>query len=224
MAKILLIDDDIELTVVIAGWLASENHLVEVVHDGREALDRLRACQYDVILLDWTLPEMEGIEILKTYRNEGGVTPVIMLTGRRAVNEKTIGLDTGADDYLTKPFHMDELAARIRASLRRATKATANVLKCGDLELDPVKHTVTKAGANVQLLPREFALLEFLMRHPGDVFSSEALLQRVWHSDSEATAEAIRTCIKRVRQKLDNDNEESLIETIARIGYRLRVR
>jgi DNA-binding response OmpR family regulator len=224
MAKILLVDDDIELTVVIAGWLASENHLVEVVHDGSEALDRLRACQYDVILLDWTLPEMEGIEVLKTYRDEGGSTPVIMLTGKRAVVEKTEGLDTGADDYLTKPFHMDELAARIRSILRRATKATTNILKCGDLELDPVKHTVKKAGESIQLLPREFALLEFFMRHPGDVFSSEALLQRVWHSDSEATAEAIRTCIKRVRQKLDKDDEESLIETIARIGYRLRVR
>ncbi|HEY9792337.1 MAG TPA: response regulator transcription factor [Candidatus Obscuribacterales bacterium] len=224
MAKILLIDDDIELTAVIAGWLASENHLVETVHEGREGLDRLRACQYDVILLDWTLPEMEGIEVLKNYRDEGGSTPVIMLTGKRAVVEKTAGLDTGADDYLTKPFHMDELAARIRSVLRRATKATGNVLKCGDLELDPAKHTVKKAGESIQLLPREFALLEFFMRHPGDVFSSEALLQRVWHSESEATAEAIRTCIKRVRQKLDKDNEESLIETIARIGYRLRVR
>jgi len=224
MAKILLIEDDIEITIVIRGWLQSQSHTVEVVHDGREGMDRLRTCQYDVVLLDWELPNQTGLDILSTFRGEGGTTPVIMMTGKRSIDEKEAGLDTGADDYLTKPFHMKELSARIRSVLRRSsqTGAASNVLKVGDLVLDPAKHKLRKNGVEIQLLPKEFALLEFLMRHPDDVFSGEVLLQRVWHSESEATVEAIRTCIKRLRQKIDQDNEDSMIETLARIGYRLR--
>lgn len=223
MAKILLIEDDREITVVIRGWLQSQSHTVEVVHDGREGMDRLRTCQYDVILLDWELPNQSGIDILNTFRNEGGSTPVLMMTGKRSIDEKEAGLDGGADDYLTKPFHMKELSARIRSLLRRATpQVQSNVLKVGALQLDPAKHKVRKNGVEIVLLPKEFALLEFLMRHPDDVFSGEVLLQRVWHSESEATVEAIRTCIKRLRQKIDGDSEDSIIETLSRIGYRLR--
>jgi two-component system OmpR family response regulator len=223
MAKILLIEDDREITIVIRGWLQSQSHTVEVVHDGREGMDRLRTCQYDVILLDWELPNQSGIDILNTYRNEGGTTPILMMTGKRSVDEKEAGLDGGADDYLTKPFHMKELSARIRSLLRRASPhVQSNVLTVGDLVLDPAKHKLRKNGVEIVLLPKEFALLEFLMRHPDDVFSGEVLLQRVWHSESEATVEAIRTCIKRLRQKIDGDSEGSIIETLSRIGYRLR--
>jgi two-component system, OmpR family, response regulator len=223
VAKILLIEDDVDLTIVIQGWLASQSHIVEVVHNGTDGMYSLRVCEYDVIILDWELPAMSGIEILKQYRNEGGKTPVIMLTGKRSIDDKESGLDHGADDYLTKPFHMKELAARVRSVLRRGTNVQTNVLQVGDVTLDTNQHRVTRNGVNVQLLPREFALLEFLMRHPGEVFSSDALLQRVWHSESEATVEAIRTCVKRLRQKLDENEEGSLIETIARVGYRLKV-
>lgn len=222
MAKILVVDDDRDLSVMIKTWLGSESHTVEVVHDGNEGMDRLRVSDYDVIVLDWNLPGMSGVEILKNFRNEQGKTPVILLTGNRAIEEKETGLDTGADDYLTKPFNIKELSARIRALLRRSPPLTTNILEVGDLVLDPGKHRLTKKGAEIMLLPREFALLEFLMRHPGDVFSAESLLQRVWHSESEATVEAIRTCIKRLRQKIDQDDEQSCIETFARIGYRLR--
>jgi DNA-binding response OmpR family regulator len=222
MAKILLIEDDVDLTIVIQGWLASHSHIVEVVHNGNDGMYSMRVCEYDVIILDWELPEMSGIDILKQYRNEGGKTPVIMLTGKRSIDDKETGLDLGADDYLTKPFHMKELAARVRSLLRRGTNVQTNVLHVGDIMLDTTQHRVTRNGINVQLLPREFALLEFLMRHPGEVFSSDALLQRVWDSESEATVEAIRTCVKRLRQKLDANEEDSLIETIARVGYRLK--
>jgi DNA-binding response OmpR family regulator len=222
MAKILLIDDDKDLADVISAWLTSESHQVEMVHSGNLALERLRLCQYDVVLLDWQLPELSGIEILRAYRDEKGMTPVIMLTGKKAVEDKASGLDVGADDYLTKPFHMMELSARIRAVLRRTTGANSNILKVGSLELDPTKHKVLKHNVEITLLPREFALLEFFMRHPDTVFSSESLLQRVWHSDSEATVEAIRTCIKRLRQKIDSQDEESVILTVARIGYKLK--
>jgi DNA-binding response OmpR family regulator len=223
MAKILLIDDDTDLASVISAWLTSESHSVEMVHAGSEAQDRLRLCQYDLVLLDWQLPEISGLEILRTFRNEKGSTPVIMLTGNKSVEDKSSGLDGGADDYLTKPFHMQELSSRIRAVLRRSTGATSNVLTVGGLVLDPAKHKVLKDAVEVTLLPREFALLEFLMRHPDTVFSSESLLQRVWHSDSEATVEAIRTCVKRLRQKIDQDDDHSVIQTVARIGYKLKV-
>lgn len=222
MSKILLVEDDTELTAMIAEWLSFERYTVEVVHNGREGLDRLRNCQYDVVILDWSLPDLTGLEICRSYRSQQGTTPIIMLTGRGAVSDKEAGLDSGADDYLTKPFNMKELSARIRAMLRRSTAQPSNVLTAGDLIVDPGKYKVLRNGVEIQLLPREFALLEFFMRHPDEVFSAEALLQRVWHSESEATSDALRTCIKRLRQKLDKDEEESVIQTIPRVGYRLK--
>lgn len=224
MAKILLVEDDTDLATMIAEWLSFEHHQVEMVHTGRDGMDRLRLCQYDAIILDWTLPEMTGLEICQSYRSSKGTSPIIMLTGKGSVSEKELGLDSGADDYLTKPFNMKELSARLRALIRRSAGGTSNVLKVGDMTVDPAKYRVIKNGKEIQLLPREFALLEFFMRHPDEVFSGDALLQRVWHSESDATSEAIRTCIKRLRQKLDADadDENSIIQTIPRVGYRLR--
>lgn len=222
MAKILLVEDDVELTAMISEWLEFERYMVEVAHNGRDGSDRLRNCQYDVIILDWSLPDTTGIELCRGFRADHGTTPIIMLTGHGSISDKEAGLDSGADDYLTKPFNMKELSARIRALLRRSSSSPSNVLKVSDLIVDPTKYKVTKGGAEIQLLPREFALLEFFMRHPDEVFSADALLQRVWHSESEASSDALRTCIKRLRQKLDGDNDNSIIQTIPRVGYRLR--
>jgi two-component system, OmpR family, response regulator len=223
MAKLLLVEDDVDLTVMIVEWLSFEHHSVEVVHNGREGMERLRLCHYDAVILDWSLPEMTGLEICRQYRQESGVAPVIMLTGKNSISDKENGLDSGADDYLTKPFNMKELSARIRAVLRRASNSPTNILTVGELTIDPTKYKLTKNGKEIQLLPREFALLEFLMRHPDEVFSGDALLQRVWHSESDATSDAIRTCIKRLRQKIDGDSDDSVIQTISRVGYKLRI-
>ncbi len=223
MAKILLVEDDVDLAVMIVEWLSFEHHSVEVVHNGREGMERLRLCQYDTIILDWSLPEMSGLEILRCYRAEKGIAPIIMLTGKGGIADKESGLDSGADDYLTKPFNMKELSARLRAMLRRASGSQTNILTVGELSIDPGKYKLTKNGKQIQLLPREFALLEFFMRHPDEVFSGEALLQRVWHSESDATSEAIRTCIKRLRQKIDSSEDDSVIQTIPRVGYKLRI-
>jgi DNA-binding response OmpR family regulator len=223
MAKILLVDDDEALAAMVESWLESENHDIEVVHDGQTGLDRLRASQYDLVILDWELPFVSGVGVLKQFRDEQGMTPVIMLTGRKSIDDKEEGLDTGADDYLTKPFHVKELSARVRALLRGpGTSSVANVLKVGELELNVERHKFFKGGVEIQLLPKEFALIEFFMRHPGDVFNAEVLLQRVWHSDKDATIAGIRTCIRRLRSKLGEDDDNSVIETIARIGYRLK--
>ena len=223
MAKILLLEDDHDLTEMMVEWLSAERHTVEVSLDGNDGLERLRMGQYDVIVLDWGLPGLSGLDVMKTYRSEKGATPILMLTGKKTVSEKETGLDAGADDYLTKPFSMKELSARIRALLRRPAVQTSNLLEIGDLLLDPVKHRVTRNGKPIQLMPREFALLEFFMRHPDAVFSTEALLQRVCPTDSEITPDAIRTYVMRLRQKIDQDQKESLIETIPRVGYRFKL-
>jgi DNA-binding response OmpR family regulator len=225
MAKILFVEDDTGLAEMVVEWLTFERHNVEVVHNGKEGFERLQLGSFDVVILDRQLPEMTGLEILKEHRAEGGTTPILMLTGMNTVTDKEAGLDTGADDYLTKPFSVKELSARIRALLRRSSKTTSNVLSAKDLVLDPTKHKVTKNGEEIHLLPREFQMLEFFMRHPEEVFSSDALLQRIWHSESEATPDAVRTCLKRLRKKIDgSDNEEdkSIIQTVPRIGYKLR--
>lgn len=221
MAKLLIVEDDTELCGMIEDWLSHEHYQVEVTHNGREAQERLTFYQYDLILLDLELPGMTGLEICKAFRAQGGKTPILMLTGRKSIDDKEAGLDSGADDYLTKPFHMKELSARVRAILRRSTGQTTNVLKAGPVELDPISFRVTRNGEDIHLQKKEFALLEFLMRNPNRVFSADALLERVWASESDATGEAIRTCMKRLRQKIDEPEKESIIRTVHGVGYKL---
>jgi DNA-binding response OmpR family regulator len=219
MSKILLVEDDTDLAGMVKMNLAREHSTVEVVHTGEEALDVLAVSSYDLLILDWNLPGRSGLDVCQWYRQHGGTSPVLMLTGKSAVIDKETGLDGGADDYLTKPFSMRELAARVRAVLRRSTTVTSNILTRGPYRVDPFKFQISKDGESVSLQPREFALFEFLMRHPGDVFSAEALLERIWRSDSEASLDALRACIKRIRKKLDDPD---VIETVHGVGYRLK--
>jgi DNA-binding response OmpR family regulator len=218
MAKILVVEDNEDLANTVRTYLMFEHHTVEHINNGKTASEHLRTFQYELIVLDWNLPEMDGIDILRRFRELGGVTPVIMLTGHDTVEEKERGLDTGADDYLTKPFQMKELGARVRALLRRpAAVSNTNVLQAGHITIDTQKYRVTVNGEPMTLVPREFQLLEFFMRHPNQVFSSEALLNRVWPSDSEATTEALRTALKRLRKKVDPDG--NLLRTVHGVGY-----
>ena len=221
MAKILIIEDEPDLSDPVRAYLEHEHHLVEVVSDGQEALERLRFYKYDVIVLDWILPGMSGLDVCKAFRAAGGITPILMLTSRKQTQEKIAGLDAGADDYLTKPFDIPEVSARVRALLRRPTHVNATTLTARNVIMQPGSFKVTRDGSDVQLLPKEFALLEFFMRHPGQVFSAEALLDRVWSSESEASPETIRTYIKRLRQKVDTDGQPSLISTVHGVGYKL---
>lgn len=220
MAKILIVEDEFDFSEPIRAFLAREHHVVEVVENGLEAADRLKFYKYDVIILDWMLPGLQGVDVLRQFRGQGGSTPVLMLTAKTATGEKITGLDAGADDYLTKPFEVGEVSARVRALLRRPQAVTGNVLKQAHLVLERDSHRVTKVDAEIQLLPKEFALLEFFMRHPNQVFSAEALLDRVWASDSEASPETIRTYIKRLRQKIDLKDVPSLIQTVHGVGYK----
>lgn len=221
MAKILIVEDEPDLSEPVRAYLAHEHHLVEVVADGLEAMERLRFYKYDVIILDWMLPGMQGVDVCKNFRTNGGTTPILMLTSRKQTHDKIIGLDAGADDYITKPFDVQEISARVRALLRRPQVVNSNVLKARNLVLETSTFKVTRDEHDIQLLPKEFALLEFFMRHPNQVFSAEALLDRVWSSESEASPETIRTYIKRLRQKIDMNTTPSIISTVHGVGYKL---
>ena len=223
MAKILFVEDDNGLAEMVLEWLVCERHSIEHISDGQSGFDYLQYGKYDLAILDWTLPGKTGLDICKQHRATGGTTPVIMLTAKGAEADKELGLDSGADDYLTKPFSVKELSARIRALLRRPHNAIANTIEIKDLTLDTVKHTLLKGTETITLLPKEFTLLEFFMRHPDEIFSSAALLDRVWHSDSDATPDAVRTCLKRLRKRIDGDaaESESYIATVPKLGYKL---
>lgn len=221
MAKILIVEDEPAMSEPIKLFLTHEHHLVEVVTDGLEAIERLKFYKYDVIILDWMLPNATGVEVCKQFRSGGGTTPILMLTARQQTQEKVFALDAGADDYLTKPYEVQEVSARVRALLRRPQSVAGNILKARNVILEPSTFKVSRDGQEIQLLPKEFALLEFFMRHPNQVFSAEALLDRVWSSDSEASPETIRTYIKRLRQKIDVAGQTSLINTVHGVGYKL---
>lgn len=219
MPKILVAEDDVQCAELIGMFLERAQHVFESVCDGQEALDRLKLYSYDLVILDWNLPGLTGVEVLRAYRARGGSVPVLMLTGQRAIENKVEGLDSGADDYLTKPFDGHELQSRVRALLRRPSAVLSNTLVAQDVELDLASLSVKRGGVEVKLRPRELALLEFFMRRKGQVFSLEQLLEQVWSSESDATTEAIVSCIKRIRKALDEGREESIIRNVHGSGY-----
>jgi len=221
MAKILIVEDERDLAGLVCNWLKRDNHLVEQAENGLAALTQLELSRFDVIILDLMLPEMTGMELCKRYRQKSGQTPILMLTAKGSIEDKEAGLDAGADDYLTKPFHLKELAARVRALLRRGASRPGNSLRLRDIELDTNECIVTKNGQLVHLLPKEFRLLEFLIRHPNHVFSAEELLASVWESDTAALLDTVRGHITRLRKKLDTPGERSIISTVYGMGYKV---
>lgn len=223
MAKILFVDDDGELTATVSHSLRMEKHNVEIAHDGADGLELMLLSSYDLVILDWMLPGLSGIDVCQEYRNKGGKTPIIMLTGRGNEQDKVQGLITGADDYLVKPFSMRELLARITALLRRPTSFSPAILRVGEIEMDLATHQVTKQGRLLELRPIDFALLEFFMRHTNEVFSTDFILRRVWSTDDAGSSDALRTALKRLRKQIDGENAEtSVIENIPRVGYRMK--
>jgi DNA-binding response OmpR family regulator len=221
MAKILLVEDDSSAVQFVSSWLTAERHIVEIARDGADGLEFMLMTEFDVILLDWDLPSMSGHDVLKQFRAKGFTTPVIMLTAKSDIDSKEAGLDGGADDYLTKPFALMELSARIRVQLRKTNKQSQNKLVSGDIVVIPDQLKVTRAGREIELLPKEFSLFEFFVRNPDRVFSAEAIMQRVWQSETDATTDAFRSCLKRLRQKIALPNEEKpIIETVHGAGYR----
>lgn len=221
MAKILLVEDDKNLAYLLQMQLEHDRHLVDLVTRGLDALSQLQSHTYELVILDWMLPDIAGIEVCKQYRQTGGKVPVLMLTAKGAIEDKAAGLNAGADDYLVKPFHPTELEARVRALLRRPTSWAGKTLTVKDLELDTQTGRVTRQGDEIELTAKEFSLLELLMRYPNKSFSLEAILDRVWHSDSAASIDTVRTHMKTLRKKIGDTEENGLIRTKRGLGYRI---
>lgn len=216
MAKILLVEDDAEYSAELKDCLELAHHRVEQAFDGDDGWQLVRTYPYDLIILDWEMPGITGVEICKKFREAGGITPILMLTARSAIKDKESGLYTGADDYLTKPADAAELRARVVALTRRSPNLVMDNLQIGGVVLECNKLKVFRNGILIELLPREFALLEFLMRHPQRVFSSDELIAQVWPSDAAVSDEVVRNTVNRIRKKLD---APGFIKNVYSVGY-----
>ncbi len=221
MAKVLIVEDDPEICTTVKDWLENQLHTVEVVGCGEDALEYLKTYDFDVIILDLYLPDIDGLEVLQKYRAKGGVARVLILTGRNEVRDRERGLDLGADDYLGKPFHPRELAARLRALIRRNTMGSSTQLAVGRFVLDLTTLKLLRNGEAIQLLPKEFTLMELFMRNPDQVFHPEQILQKIWSADTETSPETLRVHIKRLRDKIDIEGTPSPIQNIKGMGYKL---
>lgn len=218
--KILLIEDDVRTSDYIAKGFGEAGHLCETIADGRSALSQATFEPYDVLVIDRMLPRIDGLSLLKAIRAAGIKTPAIFLTAIGGVDDRVEGLEAGADDYLVKPFAFSELLARVNALLRRPpVQDQKTVLRTADLELDLIKRTVTRAGQRIELQPREFSLLEVLLRNEGRVITRTMLLERVWDFHFDPKTSVVETHISRLRAKIDRPFEVQLLHTIRNVGY-----
>jgi DNA-binding response OmpR family regulator len=221
MSKILLVEDDEDLVELLKDRLSDEYYSVESVANGNDALNLMKSFGFDVIIVDWAIPGLSGPEVVSAYRDWGGRTPIIMLTARSAIEEKEKCYYSGVDDYLTKPFNVRELTLRLRALSGRKVQTDKNKLKLGALTVDVANRGASCSGSELSLTVLEFSLLEFLVRHPEEVFTSEALIHRVWHSESAVTVKAVRSCICRLRDKLAAFPNCPAIKTVPGFGYKI---
>lgn len=221
--RVLYVEDEKDLLEVTAKRLVKDGFSVDCCMNGREALDYVRLSDYDAVILDIMLPQMDGLTVLHILRDEGNAVPVLLLTARDSVADRVKGLDTGADDYLVKPFAYDELLARLRAMIRRKPGENAtNILRCADLEADLATRRVTRAGVEITLSRKEFAILEYLLRNRSVVLSRDRIEQQVWGYDYEGDSNVIDVYIRCLRKKIDADRPDKLIHTVRGIGYVLR--
>lgn len=220
--KVLVIEDERKIASFVRKGLEAHGFVVEVCHQGDEGYRLATTRPYDVVVLDIMLPGRDGLSILRNLRARKIAVPILLLTARSELNERLEGLNLGADDYLTKPFFIEELIARIHAVTRRASGAVQSVLAVADLTMNLLTRAVTRAGATVELTPREFALLEHLMRSPGRVLTRIQICEQVWGYDFDPGTNLVEVYIQRLRKKVDTDPQVKLIETIRGVGYRLK--
>jgi DNA-binding response OmpR family regulator len=219
---VLLVEDDPRISRLVERALAEGGHRVDAVHDGDEGLARASTGAYDLVVLDVMLPGMDGFAVAKALRRDKVRTPILMLTARDAVADRVVGLDAGADDYLTKPFALEELLARVRALGRRAADGDNGLLAVGDLTLDEQRHEVRRGDKAIELTAKEFDLLAFLMRHAGKVLSKSQIVDHVWGYDAAATSNVVEIYVHYLRDKIDRGAARPLIRTIRGVGYTIK--
>ena len=221
--RILLVEDNRRLSLSLKNSLIEEGYAVDTAYDGADGLDLAVYTPYDVVILDVMLPKMDGLEVCRQLRRQGHKTPILLLTARDAVEDRVQGLDSGADDYLVKPFAMSELLARLRALLRREGSSKSGLLQVGDLVIDPATHFVERNGQDIKLTAREYTLLEYFMRHPNQLISREMVENHLWNYDFESISNVVDVYVRRLRRKIDDPFEDpKMLETVRGAGYRLR--
>lgn len=219
--RILLIEDDRKAARILAKGLDEEGFVVDVAGSGEQGEDLAWVNDYDLIILDWLLPGIPGIEVCRRLRRRRLGTPILMLTARDAVVDRVAGLDAGADDYMTKPFAFAELLARVRAMLRRVEGSRSPVLEVADLRFDPVEHRVSRGGERIELTVKEYAILEYLMRHAGRVVTRAEIGEHVWQEEHDNLTNLVDVHVSHLRRKIDTDREPALIQTVRGRGFRL---
>ena len=222
--RVLVVEDERRIADFISKGLAEQGYGVDIAYDGDEALHWADVAEFDVIVLDVMLPVRDGIEVCRTLRERGLRTPILMLTARDAVEDRVRGLDSGADDYLVKPFAFAELMARIRALTRREPAAKGTVLRAGDLILDTTTREVSRGDTHIELTTKEYALLEYLMRHPNQVLTRTMIAEHVWNYDFDNATNVIDVHTRNLRRKIDDPFPTKLIHTIRGAGYRISAR
>ena len=220
--RILVAEDERDMNRIICRKLKAEGYGVDSCFDGGETLDYINMTSYDLILLDIMMPVKNGYEVLKEIRKNGNKTPVLFLTAKDTVEDKVNGLNLGADDYIVKPFHFEELMARIRAVIRRNYGETTNILKIADLTLNTASHSVQRGRKDIELSAKEFAILEYMMQNKGIVLTREKLEEHIWNYDYQGASNMIDVYIRYIRLKVDKDFETKLIHTVRGVGYVLK--
>jgi len=220
--RLLLVEDNQRLNKALKLSLEESGYVVDTAMDGEEGQELAELTPYDGIILDIMLPKRDGLEVCHNLRQQHMRTPILLLTARDAVEDRVQGLDSGADDYLVKPFSIEELEARLRALLRRDAPDKTGLLTAADLELDPATHNVRKAGRPIELTSKEFALLEYLLRNPNWLITREMAERHVWDYGGASASNLVDVYIRRLRRKLDDPYEVKLIETVRGFGYRLK--
>jgi DNA-binding response OmpR family regulator len=221
--RILLVEDNRRLSESLRLTLEEDGYAIDTAYDGLDGEEMGLISSYDIIILDIMLPGKDGLEVCRELRDKRITTPILMLTARDTLEDRVKGLDTGADDYLVKPFEVEELRARIRALLRRDSSSKSGVLQVGDLILDPASHTVHRGERPIELTAKEFSLLEYLMRHPNHLVTREMAEEHLWSYDHVIASNVVDVYIRRLRAKIDEGNKQKLFETLRGAGYRLRV-
>jgi DNA-binding response OmpR family regulator len=220
--RILVVEDDRKIAGFIERGLKEERYIVDVARNGEQAIVLAQSLNFDLILLDIILPDIDGVEVCRELRKTKSTVPIFMITAKDLVSDKVKGLDAGADDYLTKPFAFEELLARIRALLRRKNGRSENILTIGDLELDQIAHRVSRAGKEIELTGKEYALLEYLMLNADRIVTRTMISEHVWHENFDTFTNVIDVYIGYLRKKIDRGWDKKLIQTIRGMGYRMR--